>query len=237
MFAKKNGLSWNKKLIANVKSIGISPKVFAAFAPDGFECIVFPDNDSLRYYKNNGSSWVLTSKFYLGTLKKGSIQNYGIDKNNNLLVTAVYNNDTLHYLSFNGKNWTSESIAAIDINNFCANAEADSIAKPFIAYREKATNNLVIAFKEIPIVSNIGEANSNIFTYYPNPVNSIITIESQLNQNIGMVTIYNISGQILKTQKLTSNKTKIDLSDLSQGFYLMKIRADKKTEVIKIVKK
>jgi len=122
IYAKKNGLTWNKAVIANIKSIGISPKVFTAFSPDGIECVVFPDNDSIRYYKNNGATWVLYSKYYIGTLKKGSVQNYGVDKKNNLLLTAVYNNDTLHYITYDGINWKSESVAAIDINNYFAHA-------------------------------------------------------------------------------------------------------------------
>lgn len=58
------------------------------------------------------------------------------------------------------------------------------------------------------------------FTVYPNPANSNITITNAENQN---VTIYNISGQIVKTLVSTSENQNVDVSDLNNGLYFVKI--------------
>lgn len=236
IYAKKNGLVWNKTVISDIYSVGISPKVIVGLSPDNFECVVFPDNDSIKYYKKNSTSWVLSSEFFIGSVKKGTVQNYGIDKKNNLIVMAVYNNDTLHYITYDGTKWTSEPIEPVDMKTVCVSTDADSINKPFVVFREKTTNHVVLAYKQIPVVSNVEEINSHLFTFYPNPVNSVLTIEIQQNTVNGIVTICTISGQVLVTQKISAIKTKIDISNLSNGIYLVKITSDKKTDINKFIK-
>lgn len=56
------------------------------------------------------------------------------------------------------------------------------------------------------------------FTVYPNPSNGMITIES--DENIEEIVIYSLQGQVV----IKSNISKIDISNLSNGIYLMEIK-------------
>lgn len=73
------------------------------------------------------------------------------------------------------------------------------------------------------------------FDYYPNPVNEVLTIQSQVT--IKSVDVYNLMGQVVLKSSTISNG-KIDLSALNSGIYLVKATFDGgHTETLKIVKK
>jgi len=69
------------------------------------------------------------------------------------------------------------------------------------------------------------------FTVYPNPSNGMINIES--NEEIDQVVIYSLQGQAI----IKSNVSKMDISHLSNGVYLMEIKSiDGKIGTKKIIK-
>jgi len=72
------------------------------------------------------------------------------------------------------------------------------------------------------------------FTYYPNPVNDILTFSS--NQPIEKVTISNMLGQEIKAN-LSSDKTSLDMSYLPSGNYLVKVMIEGVSKTIKVVKR
>ncbi len=73
------------------------------------------------------------------------------------------------------------------------------------------------------------------FDYYPNPVNEVLTIQSQVT--IKSIDVYNLMGQIVLRSSTISNG-KIDLSTLNSGIYLVKATFDGgHAETLKIVKK
>lgn len=77
----------------------------------------------------------------------------------------------------------------------------------------------------------------NSITLYPNPFNDIITISSQhpLTEE-ATLTIYTMSGKLLKFEKVTpQNRLLVD--GLSSGMYLLKIEDGLETHTIKIIKK
>ena len=59
---------------------------------------------------------------------------------------------------------------------------------------------------------------------FPNPVSNIITIKTGRNS---VIEITNLQGQILKKYKSTDKNTTIDVSDLSNGIYLIKATSEK----------
>lgn len=73
------------------------------------------------------------------------------------------------------------------------------------------------------------------FDYYPNPVNEVLTIQSQ--ETLKSIDVYNLLGQtILNSSKISNGK--IDLSALNSGIYLVKATfEDGNTGTFKIVKK
>lgn len=72
---------------------------------------------------------------------------------------------------------------------------------------------------------------------YPNPINDIVNIDNPDNAVLESVKITDINGRIIKTvgnKVLTSGQ--IDVSDLSNGVYMMTISTDKGAVTKKIVK-
>jgi hypothetical protein len=65
----------------------------------------------------------------------------------------------------------------------------------------------------------------------PNPTTGILRFSSQ---NIDLVEIFTLSGQILGALKPTSNE--IDLSEYDSGFYLLKVSAGDRIQVVKVLK-
>jgi hypothetical protein len=62
------------------------------------------------------------------------------------------------------------------------------------------------------------------FSIYPNPATEFVVIESSIkNSDSPVSNIYDSSGHLLKTMRLIENQTKIDLTGLSAGLYLLNI--------------
>lgn len=117
-----------------------------------------------------------------------------------------------------------------------------------IAYRISSDGNYVAGWGNGPAFMAPGWAlflddqlavsdvdNSIDFTYYPNPVNDILHINSK--SNVETVTVYNLAGQaVLNNVKLNNNT--ISLSQLPSGTYIVKmLLTDGKTNTFKILKK
>ncbi len=72
-------------------------------------------------------------------------------------------------------------------------------------------------------------------SYYPNPVNDILTINSKTN--ITSIEVLNLLGQKVKALKNSSVFVNLDMSDLSQGAYFVKIVSGGLIQTIRIIKK
>ena len=57
---------------------------------------------------------------------------------------------------------------------------------------------------------------------YPNPANDVIYIEGNMG-DVTQVFIYDLAGKMVSTAELSSSATTINISHLSQGFYILKI--------------
>ncbi len=68
---------------------------------------------------------------------------------------------------------------------------------------------------------------------YPNPANDFIKIKHK--KAINNITIYNVTGQIIKTVKVNNNDTKIDITNLSSGLYSIKISTEEESILKKII--
>jgi hypothetical protein len=86
-----------------------------------------------------------------------------------------------------------------------------------------------------PTIS-VGEfAESDMFTYYPNPVNSTLSLKGA--KIIQDVAIYNMLGQeVLRTAPNTINSD-VDMSNLQPGTYFVQVMVDNATKTIKVIKK
>jgi len=128
----------------------------------------------------------------------------------------------------------------------------------YIAFKIKPKNNVVVgniingvadiyfdfnppiitntAMTEIVAPLSVTEFAENRISIYPNPTKDIITIKA--NQNIEMVTVYDINGRLLKTSEPTQRNSELEfqLEEFSNGIYFLKIQTELGTQTQKIIK-
>jgi hypothetical protein len=76
--------------------------------------------------------------------------------------------------------------------------------------------------------------NENAFTYFPNPVKNELTLNAQ--KDIQNVAVYNMLGQeVIRTAPNTVNST-VNMNELSQGAYFVKVTIGNVTETIRVIK-
>lgn len=80
---------------------------------------------------------------------------------------------------------------------------------------------------EIDYLSQVESNDIKSISVYPNPANNVITVDNAENMSIS---IYNMVGQSIINIENADTKQRIDISDLSNGTYLIKVNS----EVIKI---
>ena len=64
----------------------------------------------------------------------------------------------------------------------------------------------------------------NAVVIYPNPANDLLTIELTLLNNSTEIKIYNINGQIVKSEEVSELISQIDISSLPIGIYCLKLK-------------
>jgi len=72
------------------------------------------------------------------------------------------------------------------------------------------------------------------FTYYPNPANGFVSIDSKTK--ITEVAVYNIAGQLLYKNDTNALHTKVDISAYANGTYFFKLKFENKETHFKIQK-
>ncbi|WP_396158210.1 T9SS type A sorting domain-containing protein [Flavobacterium sp.] len=76
---------------------------------------------------------------------------------------------------------------------------------------------------------------NNKITVYPNPTSATIYFQTDTNLSDEQVSIFNLSGQLVSENKITSDKA-LDLSELSAGVYLIRFK-NKNINSFKIIKR
>lgn len=81
----------------------------------------------------------------------------------------------------------------------------------------------------------IGEFNISIF---PNPTTSKITLEISDYPDLinGKISLFTLSGQLIREMKITSDKLEIDLSSYANGMYLIRLDMNDHKDEWKIIK-
>lgn len=79
-------------------------------------------------------------------------------------------------------------------------------------------------------------AKKDLFSVFPTVTSNYLTIASKEGKNIEKAEFYSISGQKIKTLNLIKDITQINVSDLSNGIYLLRAYSNTESSVIKFVK-
>lgn len=76
---------------------------------------------------------------------------------------------------------------------------------------------------------------SESISIYPNPANNVVVIENAENAN---VTIINMVGQVVASQNVNSNRESVNISNLSEGTYVIRIEngAEVSTQKLNVIR-
>lgn len=70
------------------------------------------------------------------------------------------------------------------------------------------------------------------FTYYPNPTNGMLNINSKTNMS--EIAVYNLAGQLLHQNKINALDAKVDMAAYAKGTYFVKLKFNEKEANFKI---
>jgi hypothetical protein len=73
-------------------------------------------------------------------------------------------------------------------------------------------------------------------TIYPNPASSILNIENKSNESVVAVSIYNLSGALVKEVKSSTSLPSISVVELQSGIYFVKIQMNTQVVNYKFIK-
>ncbi|MDA9847235.1 fibronectin type III domain-containing protein, partial [Flavobacteriaceae bacterium] len=80
----------------------------------------------------------------------------------------------------------------------------------------------------------IEEASMEQFTYFPNPVNDVLTIKAQ--KTVEDITVFNMLGQVVKRQTPNTRDCTVDLSAMQTGAYFVQVSIDNTVETVRVLK-
>ena len=148
---------------------------------------------------------------------------------------------------FNGTQYTYIDTDVDLIENYLDNDDdGDGVLTPFEDYNnngnpidDDTNNNGIPDFldPEVTILS-ISETVLEELKIYPNPSKGIINIQSNLLSETVGLTIYNLQGQQLFSEKKTpsNGKVQIDVSNLVTGIYFVKIVSGENSVIKRVIK-
>ncbi|MBO6200484.1 MAG: T9SS type A sorting domain-containing protein, partial [Chryseobacterium sp.] len=73
---------------------------------------------------------------------------------------------------------------------------------------------------------------------FPNPTSGFVTIQNKNNSNLKNVEVYNVAGQLI--QRFNVNNVKnasLDMSQLLNGTYILKVNSETESNSVKVIKK
>lgn len=126
---------------------------------------------------------------------------------------------------------TSVSFAGLSPNSYrvflravCAPGDtSDWTEEPFFAKTNVSVNSV--------------EGKGEFITVFPNPVNNVLGIKANsYPESNNRLIIRSISGNILRSISITEQETKIDVSDLSSGLYVLEYVDGERRQVMKLTK-
>ena len=86
---------------------------------------------------------------------------------------------------------------------------------------------------DIEMATLVVSADNTTISIYPNPVKNVLTVEGE---DITSVKIIDINGKTVKVLNSTSAKKIINVEDLIQGIYFVKLNTTEGIKVSKLIK-
>ncbi|MDO7173145.1 T9SS type A sorting domain-containing protein [Mariniflexile sp. AS56] len=250
---KQNNNQWDVILIYKTEFITQAElEALQAYLDNGGTIII----DAVSLKKNeygemlsslNQSNGVLMNISALSAIKSNALSIID-SKNESPEVTVAETNGTGHkgcvwkcIKNSNGNNVLSvvnlgktDATLAITLKNAIGNTMAKDLSKGV-----EVTNNPILKPYELYFVEitdsrslGVGKKDANSFKLYPNPVSSILKVNTQKESKI---TLYSITGALLKTIQSKEPMVEISMENMTDGIYFVKIESDNKIETKKVI--
>lgn len=150
-------------------------------------------------------------------------------------------NSTLHYDPNMDGNGVDGAILTNTFSEFTFSIPVTGNSLSLRIEAHMDSSNEEIAFDYFRVQSNTSTLSVNTFSIdetvsiYPNPTSGIVIIESSSSMTISQTSIYDILGKKLKNVTLESNR--LDLTNLEDGIYLLKVDLDNGSTITKRIVK
>ena len=159
-------------------------------------------------------------------LPSNSVQNVTVEGANNVWMSTEYG-----LTRFDGDTWKT-----FDTNN--SNLPSNTINSIMIdanTTKWVATDLGLISFAGSAL-SVSDELYSGVeFKLFPNPAKDVITLKMSSEDIGSTIEVFNILGKAVKTMKMTNNSYKMDVSDLANGMYLIRVHTKNGLAIKKLV--
>jgi len=83
---------------------------------------------------------------------------------------------------------------------------------------------------------NESKQTTNDIKIYPNPFNTVFTIDYELQNESAQLNVYNVFGKLVKEQKINTKQTQIDLTNQANGVYFITLLGGKNVLTKRVVK-
>lgn len=196
--------------------------------------INFPDANGEGVFNTSGcdlstgfrSVWYKLTTFADGTITTVFEDQTNTDNKWITIYTAENENATINDLTY-VNNGTNTCYFNLDVT-------IDAVANQtyYIVVNSSSTQTVII---ESDDVLSTEENTLEDFSFYPNPVQDVIHIQS--GQTVDQVVLYNIIGQKVLDQKINTTNTQLAVGDLTKGVYLMTVTSRNASSTYKVIKK
>ena len=170
---------------------------------------------------------------------------------NDLMVRSAGNDTTVNTETFqlNAENpspgtgiWTVLSGSGIFENPVTFNSQVSGYEEGENTFRWSVTNNGCLNSDDVIITYdpvNINDLSFLNMQVYPNPTDGLINLTSTFDLMHAAIELTTITGQTVYFQRIekSTNTYNIDISNLEKGLYVIKINANGKTGLMKLIKK
>lgn len=116
------------------------------------------------------------------------------------------------------------TIATVSISGLLTGKSQGSVTVTIIDSCSGLSKDTTISVKAIPANIITTKTNNNMIEVYPNPVQSILTIDINEHQDYDCVELYSMVGQLVSSYKVDKKVNNIDMNGLHAGHYFVMIR-------------
>ncbi len=141
-------------------------------------------------------------------------------------TSVTQSNDNSSSWSFN---WTAPSTDEGDITFYAAVLAGNGSGED---------NDDTKLISESVSLSTLGIAEANLLTFeiFPNPSQDFLTIQLPNEMINGSIELFDYLGRSVKSKKISNIDNKLNLSNLNQGIYFVKVNSEGKMGVQKFIK-